>query len=144
MDRAADTLAGDDVGHDRRQDALLRRIDDEQLIPAWAWPTVLDTVAVLRGLPAGHAAIVTAYLAAVAARGHEMYSDRTAVQMRLEAEGTAPQVDCPCGRRICTDRPTTHWRTETALARCGDCGRCTAMIGGEAYERPTLITAHVR
>ena len=135
------TAATSDAGETERQDALLARIETDDLLPGWAWSAMLDTVARLRNLPDGYAYVATRYLQQVARRGHEMFGDRTHHQAAMFAEAEAPTIRCRCGAGAKADRPTRRRGIEITVAVCDACGIAQVMFDGEPYDGPTLITA---
>ena len=135
--------AGDDAGQATKQDELLARIEADDRLPSWAWPAMLDTVAILRALPDGYAYVATRYLQDVARRGHDMFGDRTHHQAAMFAEAEAPTIRCRCGADAKADRPTRRRGVETTIVVCPSCGITQVMFDGEPYDGPTLISANL-
>lgn len=126
-----------------RIDELLARIEDEDLISAWCWSPLTDTVSRLTDLGEDLRWVVAAYLSAVVVRGDAMYrnANTNAPLPGMAPETTRPTTDCPCGQEIETPRPQRRRGRDISIARCPSCHIDLVTYDGVPYERPTLIAA---
>jgi|GEM_PF-6717051 len=137
-------LAG--FGHDAdvarehaRQDELLRRIDEENLVPVQAFSAMVETLARLRELPDHLAWFATRYLQACVIRGHKMFPDVRQATLGVATAEVVAKIGCACGG----DAPVDHRRTLRGgrVVECGACPECGTVVArwdGEPYPRQTL------
>ena len=124
-----------------RQDELLRRLDEENLVPANAFPALVDTLAHLRELPDHLAWFATRYLQACVCKGHKMFPGVTQPRLGVPTSEVVAFIRCACGG----DAPVEHRRTWRAdrlceVATCPDCLRDVARWDGEPYPHRTLYS----
>lgn len=125
-----------------KADELMRKIEDDDLIPQWCWGPMTDTVSKLSALGDEFAWLVPAYLASVVVRGPAMFR-RAHRQLGLEESGHAINeygtLPCPCGRAVPSDRPVTRGNRQVRTARCGGCHVDLVEFDGVPFTQPTLI-----
>lgn len=82
-------------------DRLLRRIEDEQLLPGSLWARVTDTLAHLNDVAGEESPIVSAgFLYDVIRRGPAVFPVRGRQTSMLDGDERPPQVECPHGHLI--------------------------------------------
>lgn len=121
------------------QDELLRRIDENDLVPRQAFSAMVETLARLRELPDHLAWFATRYLQACVIRGHKMFPGVQQAELGLAVAETTATIPCVCGH----DTPVDHLRTwrNNRTVEAGECPGCLTPIArwdGEPYPRPTL------
>lgn len=122
------------------QDELLRKIDDEDLVPTAAFSTMVDTLAHLReSLPDDLAWFATRYLQACVARGHKMFPAVAQATLGVPTSQVVASMRCACGGDVPVDHRRT-WRSDHTceVGTCPECRRVVVRWDGEAYSRPTL------
>ena len=122
-----------------RQDQLMRRIEDEDLVPAWCWTPLTETMGKLTALADDLAWVATAYLSAVVVSGSKMFT-RTAHQLAMEHTEVRASLPCRCGRSVPADQPHMVGRVEVLVATCQACGLTSVQYDGVPYGGPTLVS----
>lgn len=139
--RLADHLGtGDTPAAEYRAKAerLLRRIEDEQILPARFMPVMRETFARLDSLGDALAWAPTAYLSAIIVNGEAMFAD-SPVHLPF-GEPPADVLPCRCGGQATADPAKRRSGRTVRTARCESCGLHLACFDEILYDRPTLIT----
>lgn len=128
-----------------RQDELLRRIDEEGLVPSSEFSAMVETLARLRELPDHLAWVATRYLQACAARGDKMFTAAQQQTLGVPTSHTVASLTCGCGESVPVDHVRT-WRGGRSVeaGTCPACGTDVARFDGEPYPRPTLYSPGFR
>jgi hypothetical protein len=121
------------------QDELLRKIDEQDLVPSAAFSAMVDTLATLRELPDDLAWFATRYLQACVVHGHKMFPAVQQQALGLPTSEVVTTLRCACGGEAPVD-DRREWRAgrTTEVGRCSSCDRSVARFDGEPYPRPTL------
>lgn len=121
-----------------KRDALLARIEAEEILPEWCWSPMTETLSGLADLDDDLAWIQVAYLSSVVLRGPAMFN-AAARQLAINAEGDT--VDCRCGAAAPADPLVRRNGRLVRTARCRACGYDLVTFDEEAYDRETLLSS---
>lgn len=126
--------------HRAKADELMRKIEDEELIPPWCWGPLTDTVAHLSELGDDLAWIVTAYLSSVVVRGPAMFrQSHRQLDLHSPVHPEYGVLRCRCGEDAPAERPVTRSGRTVRTARCPACRAEVVEFDGVPFDRPTLL-----